>query len=97
MYHVPNGGHRNPATAGRLKAEGVKKGVPDICLPVPRGGYHSLYIELKRRKGGRVEPEQTEWLEELGRQGHYVAICNGYDSAIDTIERYLRETKEERA
>lgn len=46
LYHVPNGGSRHKAEAGRLRAEGVKAGVPDLCLPVARGQYHGLYIEL---------------------------------------------------
>jgi len=50
LYHIPNGGYRYKTTARRLKAEGVKAGVPDICLPVPRGGYHGLYIEMKAGK-----------------------------------------------
>ena len=52
LYHVPNGGSRHKAEAGRLRAEGVKAGVPDLCLPVARGQYHGLYIELKRQRGG---------------------------------------------
>ena len=36
LHAIPNGGHRNKATAGQLKAEGVKRGVPDIFLPVPK-------------------------------------------------------------
>ena len=44
MYHVPNGGYRNKAEAGRFRAQGVKSGVPDIVLPVARGGWHGLYI-----------------------------------------------------
>lgn len=52
LYHVPNGGSRKKSEAGRFKAEGVKAGVPDLCLPVARGGYHGLYIELKRLKQG---------------------------------------------
>ena len=51
MYHIPNGGTRSKSEAGRFRAEGVKAGVPDICLPVARGGYHGMYIEMKRRKG----------------------------------------------
>lgn len=53
MYHIPNGGTRSKSEAGRFRAEGVKAGVPDICLPVARGGYHGMYIEMKRRKGGQ--------------------------------------------
>lgn len=62
LYHVPNGGSRHKAEAGRLRAEGVKAGVPDLCLPVARGQYHGLYIELKRQRGGRTSDHQSEWL-----------------------------------
>src|SRR5699024_826416 len=48
LHAVPNGGARNIVVARKLKAEGVQRGVPDLCLPVPRGPYHGLYIELKR-------------------------------------------------
>ena len=89
MYHVPNGGKRGKAEAIRFKAEGVKAGVPDICLPVPRGEWHGLYIELKRRKGGRVTKDQTDWLEELMRQGYATAICRGCDEAQKVILAYL--------
>ena len=61
LYHVPNGGSRHKAEAGRLRAEGVKAGVPDLCLPVARGQYHGLYIELKRQRGGRTSDHQSEW------------------------------------
>ena len=30
IFAIPNGGARSPATAGRLKAEGVSSGVPDL-------------------------------------------------------------------
>lgn len=41
---------RDKATAVALKRQGVKAGVPDICLPVARNGYHGLHIELKAGK-----------------------------------------------
>ena len=63
FYHVPNEGKRSPAAAMKLLAEGLKKGVPDNFLPVARGGYHGLYIELKRTKGGKLSPEQRQWLD----------------------------------
>ena len=47
LYHIPNGGKRDACTAVNLKRQGVKAGVPDLHLPVARGGYHGLYIELK--------------------------------------------------
>ncbi|MDR2513757.1 MAG: VRR-NUC domain-containing protein [Christensenellaceae bacterium] len=90
MYHVPNGGSRSKAEAGRFKAEGVKAGIPDICLPVARGGFHGLYIELKRQRGGKVSETQTEWMERLKAQGYCVALCFGWEPAAQVILDYLK-------
>lgn len=93
LYAVPNGGDRHPAVAAKLRAEGVKPGVPDLHLPVPRGAYHSLYIEMKRVKGGTVTAEQRAWHKNLRLQGHLVEVCRGADEAILTIRRYLDLSK----
>ena len=53
LYHIPNEGKRSGRAGAALLRQGLKRGVPDICLPVARGGYHALYIELKRRSGGK--------------------------------------------
>ena len=90
LHHVPNGGKRGKAEAGRLKTEGVKPGVPDICLPVARGGYHGLYIELKRLHGGKITEEQTDWISQLKKQGYFAIICRGWNEASVAIMRYLR-------
>ena len=94
MFHVPNGGARSKATAGRLKAEGVRAGVPDICLPVPRNGLGALYIELKRsatpgKPRGRVSESQRDWLGALQAAGNCVAVAYGWEQARGVIERYL--------
>ena len=54
VFHIPNGGYRNKAEAAHLKAQGVRPGVPDLCVPVARHGYHGLYIEMKRRRTAGV-------------------------------------------
>jgi len=90
LYHVPNGGSRRKSEAGRFKAEGVKAGVPDICLPVARNGLHGLYIELKRKKGGRTSKEQEQWIRWLDGQGYLAVVCKGWEEAANLIERYLR-------
>ena len=74
MYHVPNGGKRDKATAAVLKRQGVKAGVPDIMLPAARAGYHGLYIELKAGENTTTK-KQKEWLEYLRQQGYYTAVC----------------------
>lgn len=95
LVHVPNGGLRNMPEAVRFKAEGVRKGFPDMILPVARKGYHALAIELKRKHGGRTSPEQKEWLEALTQQGWLAKVCNGADEAIECILGYL-EGEDER-
>ena len=47
LYHIPNEGKRSIYYGAKLKREGLKSGVPDICLPIPKGQYGGLYIELK--------------------------------------------------
>ena len=89
LHHIPNGGKRDPIEAKHLKQQGVKKGVPDLHLPVSRGGYHSLYIELKTEKG-RPTAEQKWWLAELSQQGNYCIVCKGWREAVKCIEGYLR-------
>ena len=94
MFHVPNGGKRDRITAAKLKAEGVKPGVPDIMLPVPRGKYHGLWIELKV-DGGKPSKEQTEWLEYLNSVGYCALLCYGWQTARIEIEQYLKLPKGE--
>jgi hypothetical protein len=89
LFAIPNGGHRNKAAAGKLKAAGVRAGVPDLCLPVSRRGMHGLWIELKRPAGGRVSGEQEAWLTRLAVAGHVVAVCYGWEEARDVILSYL--------
>lgn len=89
LYHVPNGGYRTKAEAGRFRAQGVKSGVPDIVLPAARGQYHGLYIELKRTEGGRLSSDQKDWLEFLTAQGYLAVMCRGWEEARRVIETYL--------
>lgn len=90
MFHIPNGGSRGKAEAGRFKAEGVKSGVPDIFLPVARGGKHGLFIELKRLRGGTVSQNQREWITRLREQGYQAEVCHGWKEAAELIEKYIQ-------
>lgn len=89
MFAIPNGGLRHPATAGRLKAEGVKAGVPDILLPVTRVRWAGLFMEMKKKKGGRVQAEQTEYHEFLTGQHYCVTVCYEWTTAVETVTSYL--------
>lgn len=89
IFHIPNGGFRHPAEAAHLKAQGVKAGVPDLCIPVARGGYHSLYIEMKAAKGGKISQYQADWIRLLRKQGMCAYVCAGAKNAIALIEQYM--------
>lgn len=88
MYHIPNGGSRHPAEAANLKAQGTKAGVPDICLPVPRGVFHGLFIEMKYGKN-KLSDKQKQWIQELLQQGYAVHVCYTFESARTAILNYL--------
>ena len=90
MFHPANEGKRSAAAAGKLKAEGMKKGVPDLWLPVARGVFHGLVIEMKRPKYSHPTAEQYWWLERLEAQGYAARWCAGQDQAWGVIEDYLK-------
>lgn len=84
LYAIPNGQYR----PGQAMEPGLKAGVPDICLPVARGGYHSLYVELKVGSNSPSK-EQKRWITSLRKAGHRVDVCWGYEAAKETILDYL--------
>lgn len=89
MYHITNEGKRTVAGGAALKRQGLKKGVPDICLPVPRGKYHGAYIEMKK-VGEKPTEEQKHWLSELARLGYCCYIADkGWADAAEFISWYM--------
>lgn len=89
LFHIPNGGRRDAVEARHLKEQGVKKGVPDLFLPVARDPYHGLFIEMKTDTG---QPTQAQkwWLEELRTQGYLALVAHGQDEARGILQDYLK-------
>lgn len=73
----------------KLKQMGVVAGVPDLHLPVPKGIYHGLYIEMKYGDG-RLEKSQREFLSSAAGYGYYAVCCYGAEEAISIIREYLK-------
>lgn len=90
MYAIPNAGQRNVVAGAKLKAEGMKKGVPDVHLPYPSRGYHGLYIEFKKAKTGKLAPEQIVWADYLKNNGFAYFVCYDYISAVNVVLEYLQ-------
>lgn len=93
LFAVPNGSARHIVVAMSLKAEGVRPGVSDYFLAVPRGGAHGLFIELKKGgigiKKGRPTPEQTAFGEAVENHGYAFTFAYGALEAENVIEGYL--------
>lgn len=87
-FHPANEGKRSYGAANHLRAQGLKRGVPDIIILEPRGGYHGLAIEMKHGKNKPTE-EQKEWLRALLARGWKAGICYNADAAIRVIRGYL--------
>lgn len=88
LFHVPNGGQRHAAVAAKLVGQGVKAGVPDLCLPVPRFGCPGLWIEMKTADG-RVSTNQKDWIAYLKDAGYRVEVCRSFDQARTVLLDYL--------
>lgn len=89
LYAVPNAGYRNAIAGARLKAEGMRRGIPDLFLAAPRNKLAGLFLELKRH-GNTTTPEQREVIAYLNREGYATAVCWSAAEAQDKIVQYLR-------
>lgn len=74
--------------ADRLKKEGLRPGVPDLHLPVPKGRYHGLYVEMKYGDN-KPTPEQVFWMQRLTKLGHCCRVCYTRAEAKHIFKTYL--------
>lgn len=91
LFAIPNGGFRHIAVAIKLKAEGVRSGVPDLFLAVPKGKYAGLFIEMKKPAGGRASDNQKSLLTTFRALGYAGCVCHGWLAAKDMVEKYFAE------
>ncbi len=89
LYHVPNERKCNAIQGKMLKLAGVKSGIPDLTLPVARGQYHGLYIEMKADKG-KISENQKWWINELKKQNYLAIVCYGWEEAVECLKGYLQ-------
>lgn len=94
LFHIANESVGGYGWMIRNRQMGIRKGVPDLFLPVPMQGYHGLFIEMKSPKG-RLSHEQGQWLKALNTFGYRVAVCKSFDEAKNELEEYMRDGKAE--
>ncbi|CAN8140347.1 VRR-NUC domain-containing protein [uncultured Thiomicrorhabdus sp.] len=92
IFAVPNGEKRAISVAKRLKAEGVLAGVPDLFILLPDG--ETLILEMKREKGGRLSPQQKDFISKSETLGHTVLIGYGAKDASEKVLSYLIHKKD---
>lgn len=88
FFAVPNGGIRNAWTAKNLRDEGALSGAPDLVLLVPRHGYASLCIEMKK-PGGRQSDSQKTFEEAAKAFKNKYVVCYSFDEFKRIVEDYL--------
>jgi hypothetical protein len=88
VHAIPNGEKRPPRTGAQLKRQGVRRGVPDISCPVPRHGFHGLYIEVKTLSG-ELSGEQEEWIDGLRSMGYKADVLRSVPSICGRLVEYL--------
>lgn len=93
LLHIPNEGKRGPKAARDAKRLGVRAGVPDLFLALPRGGYGGLWIEMKA-KGGKLSALQEVWLKRLEKAGYRTVCCFGFEQALCVISEYINGENE---
>lgn len=101
IYHIPNGGSRGRTRAeaqragAQMTALGVKKGMPDLCLPVGRHGFRALYIEMKNPKdSGHLSLEQLDRIMRLSLVGNFCAIVDSWNDGFDLVNAYFNAEKQ---
>lgn len=78
----------------KMQKQGLKKGVPDIDLPLRNKKYSGLHIELKRTKGGSLTKDQKKTLQFYANQGRKAVMCRGHKAAIKVIKDYLKDVED---
>lgn len=89
VVHIPNEGKRTPWRGAEEVRMGLARGFPDLFLPIARGKYHGLAIEMKAQNG-RLSAEQRGWLTTLRENGYATAVCYGAEEAINIINKYKK-------
>lgn len=89
LFHIPNESVGGQGWLIRNRQLGVRSGVPDLMLPIPSGGYHGLFVEIKT-KGGRVSQSQKKWIDALNGLGYMAVVAYGWEDARCKILEYLK-------
>lgn len=83
-----NGVKLTKAQAGKAKAAGMLTGESDVRLPVARGGFAGLLVEMKHGRNTATE-EQLAYGADMEAEGHKFHVCYSWEEARAVITDYL--------
>ena len=89
LHSIPNHLIRSPAQAMNEYSLGMLAGIPDIFIPAPNGGYHGLYVEMKRKTGGVVSESQNSVITRLNDKGYRAIVAQGWQEAMEATQEYF--------
>jgi len=92
-WAVPNGGFRHITTAIKLKLEGVRPGIPDVFISIPKGKWSGLFLEFKTKTGTLTKPQKF-YLDALSKAGYQTAVVRSVDEAISVVHEYMKQSNE---
>lgn len=87
VIHIPNEGKRTSRYGKSLKDMGMRPGVADLFIGMPRRGYGGAWLELKS-KNGVLSDSQAEFLDDMAKQNYFTQVCFSIEDAIKTINWY---------
>lgn len=89
LHAIPNGGLREARTAALIKAEGARKGIADVFLPIAVRNVHGLYIEMKNGTVGKQSLEQKQFEEHCTKHNYSYVLCRSWKEAATIIQGYI--------
>lgn len=89
FYSIPNGIFVSKFTRNKMVAEGLLMGVSDLHLPVPRGSYHGLFLEVKNGTQGKISIPQRNFIAFVTSQGYFAKVCGSLEELKETVDWYM--------
>lgn len=89
IIHIPNQANHDARYGRVLKQMGLRAGVSDFFLPIPRNNYSGLWLELKRVSGGRENISQKNWIDLMRSLAYRAEFAYGAEHAINLVKEYM--------
>lgn len=87
-FAVPNGVRCSKSQAVKLKAEGLKAGIPDVFMGVPRGTFPGLFIEFKIKPNKPSEAQKSK-IASFKSRGYRCEVIYNIDDAMNLVNEYV--------